>query len=200
MAAKKSPHTEGTPPLPIPTGQFDQIEGATTKADRQEFFIPITGFAWFYPEEVAVIDHPAFQRLGRINQLGQAHLVFRGATHKRFEHVLGAVHVVEEMISAVNFNIEKARKRGNSHCAPIGKRETRFIRLGALLHDIGHVAAGHTLEDELELIGKHDADDRLDLIFDRRNWDSASGVPVDSLKDTINQRYSKYLPTQLASA
>ena len=67
----------------------------TTKAERQELFLPVSGFVWFYPEEVKVINHPAFQRLGRINQLGQAYLVFRGATHKRIEHALGAVHIAQ---------------------------------------------------------------------------------------------------------
>src|SRR5882724_5418194 len=82
------------------------------KARRQEFFLPVTGFVWFYPEEVEVINHPAFQRLGRINQLGQAHLVFRGATHKRIEHVLGVVGIVQKMIAAVQLNIEKSRAKG----------------------------------------------------------------------------------------
>ena len=95
--------------LPLSTQAEDQW---STKADRQEFFLPVTGFAWFYPEEVDVINHPAFQRLARINQLGQAHLVFRGATHKRIEHVLGAVCIAQRMISAVQFNAEKAKAKG----------------------------------------------------------------------------------------
>jgi hypothetical protein len=39
---------------------------------RQELFLPVSGFVWFYPEEMKVIDHPAFQRLGKVYQLGQA--------------------------------------------------------------------------------------------------------------------------------
>ena len=77
-------------------GQWPTYEDA-----RQEVFLPVSGFCLFFPEEIKVINHPAFQRLSRVNQLGQAHLVFRGATHKRIEHVLGAVHVVEQMILAV---------------------------------------------------------------------------------------------------
>jgi hypothetical protein len=124
------------------------------KAERQEFFLPVTGFVWFYPEEVKIINHPAFQRLGKINQLGQANLVFRGGTHKRMEHVLGAVHTVQKMISAVNFNIEKAQCAldPSANLPPLDEEtensalsdcEQRFVRLGALLHDIGHIAAGY---------------------------------------------------------
>src|SRR5947209_19233943 len=90
----------------------------SSKAERQEFFLPVSGFVWFYPEELAVIDHPAFQRLSRINQLGQAHLVYRGATHKRIEHVLGVVGVIQNMISAVQTNSEKGTFSGNSSSAP----------------------------------------------------------------------------------
>src|SRR5437867_8829028 len=39
---------------------------ASTKASRQEFFIPVSGFTWLYPEEVQVVNHPSFQRLGRV--------------------------------------------------------------------------------------------------------------------------------------
>jgi HD superfamily phosphohydrolase len=204
MPTKRSLHGEGTLPLgsaaPAQPRSAEIIEGASTKAQRQEIFLPVTGFAWFYPEEIAVIDHPAFQRLGRINQLGQAYFAFRGATHKRFEHVLGVVHIVQKMISSVNFNVEKSMARNRSGlCAALSEREQRFIRLGALLHDIGHVAAGHTLEDELELIGKHDADERLDLIFENSEWDSAPGVETAPLKDLINREYAKYVPRGLAS-
>jgi HD superfamily phosphohydrolase len=141
-----------------------------SKAQQQEFFLPVNGFVSYYPEEVNVINHPAFQRLSKINQLGQAHYVFRGATHKRSEHVLGAVGVVEGMIDAVNLNAEKAKVQQETHSLqdwrePLNESEERFIRLGALLHDIGHLAAGHTLEDELGLFGKHDEDTRLDYIF-----------------------------------
>jgi len=73
------------------------------------------------------------------------------------------------MISAVNFNAEKLKAKGDLafSARPISDREERFLRLGALLHDIGHVAAGHTLEDELALIGKHDEDKRLTLVFEK---------------------------------
>jgi hypothetical protein len=83
------------------------LERINNRADMQELFLPISGFVWLHPEELAIVDHPAFQRLSRIYQLGQAYLVFRGATHKRVEHVIGALHVVDRMISAVQINSDK---------------------------------------------------------------------------------------------
>src|SRR5271157_411241 len=102
-----------------------EISGEPTDASlpdgkyrRQEFFLPVSGFVWLYPEEVAVVDHPAFQRLSRINQLGQSYFVFRGGTHKRFEHVLGAVHILQRMISAVRMNAFKLSEKNPEYYTP----------------------------------------------------------------------------------
>ena len=191
---------------PKPTRRPNR-EGSS-KALRQELFLPVNGFIWFYPEEMRVIDHPAFQRLAKINQLGQAYYVFRGATHKRMEHVLGAVGVAQSMISAVNFNSEKTeleqlgRAFGEQNWREgLGIEEERFVRLGALLHDIGHLAAGHTLEDELGLFGKHDEDDRLDYIFGDREdlgrpeWEIDSDAPT--LAKLVDDLYGRYVPEDL---
>ncbi|TWB07386.1 hypothetical protein [Bradyrhizobium stylosanthis] len=173
----------------------------STRAERQEFFLPVSGFIWFYPEEVKVIDHPAFQRLSRINQLGQAHLVFRGATHKRIEHVMGVVSVISKMISATRINSEKnAIRKGPRSSAALSPHEERFLRLGALLHDIGHIAAGHTLEDELALLGKHDADQRLSLVFSKDNWDVPDNVEPESLETLVDRLYANYVTPKLRDA
>lgn len=159
-----SPRTV-VPPTPRPNIEGSKVAQATTPSPvvgsiptpaierRQEFFIPLSGFVWLNPQEVQVVDHPAFQRLGRIYQLGQVHLVYRGATHKRMEHALGALHMVQRMIGAIDRTSSEAKERsGEQNYAfgvPLNKNEKRFVRLGALLHDIGHIAAGHTVEDEL---------------------------------------------------
>ena len=164
-------------------------------AERQEFFLPISGFVWFFPEEMKIINHISFQRLSKINQLGQSFYVYRGATHKRIEHVLGVVGVIDEMISAVNHNAHKGTLlKDNSYAPKLSDQECRFLRLGALLHDIGHIAAGHTIEDELELLGKHDGDHRITTIFDKTDW---GGLVVASLRSVIDQEYKEYVPESL---
>ncbi len=167
----------------------------SAKEDRQEFFIPVSGFTWLFPEEVVVANHPAFQRLGKIYQLGQTYLVYRGATHKRFEHALGAVSVVQRMIDAVDHNGEKGRKNENLGTSLLLPEERHFIRLGTLLHDIGHMAAGHTVEDELGLVGRHDADGRLDLVFNGKDW---SDSQERTLAELINSIFAVYIPEELA--
>lgn len=66
---------------------------------------------------------------------------------------------------------------------PLSAAEAAFTRLGALLHDIGHLPAGHTFEDELALFDKHDGPDRLSLILDRRSWHGADVEPLRAVID-----------------
>lgn len=181
-------------------GDADAMDGrATRPEDRQELFLPVWGFVWFFPEEVEVIDHLAFQRLRGVYQLGQAHIVYPGATHRRFEHCLGAVHVVQRMVNAVRRNSAKARRRVTTSQARfvVGKAlnqyEAMFTRLGTLLHDIGHVPCGHTLEDELQLISRHDEDARLNKVFSFKG-DGSGAMTLESL---INRLYEPYVPQTL---
>jgi HD superfamily phosphohydrolase len=213
---------------PRPGGIEEQVtpmEGAvkqendrhSNREDRQEFYIPVHGFVWFYPEEVPIIDHPAFQRLSGLHQLGMAYVVYRGATHRRFEHALGTVWVAQRMLEAISHNCAKRHtKKPDLKDEWIrGSKPTmweeRFIRLGALLHDIGHVPFGHTFEDELHLLNKHDELERIDRILNRADWYDNDGRSVtngdcptgneedlrETLRDRINRLYRKYLPPEL---
>jgi HD superfamily phosphohydrolase len=160
----------------------------------QEFFIPVHGLVRVDKAELEIIDHPAFQRLGFIYQLGQAYLVYRGATHTRYEHALGTRHVIELLIEALNRNNPKEVDRTNRDGewildARLNDEEKLFLRLGALLHDIGHVAAGHTLEDELGLLDSHDRAERLADVLDRTSW---AGEPVaPTLREVIDRRFAE---------
>lgn len=137
----------------------------------QEVFLPVHGHVRLLPKEVAVVDHPAFQRLRVVRQLGFAHLVFPGGSHSRFEHSIGAVHIAERIIQSVRES--HARQSGSVPAArdwtliSIQDPVRRLIRLAALMHDIGHLPFGHTLEDELNHLRKHDGPERLSLIADR---------------------------------
>jgi HD superfamily phosphohydrolase len=161
----------------------------------QEFFLPVHGFVRLTKSEARVVSHPAMQRLGSIYQLGQAHLVFRGATHTRLEHCIGAVHVASRMMDEVDANQGQAMRAAvdgepESVGKPITSTERTFVRLAALLHDVGHLPAGHTLEDELGLLGKHDYMDRLNLVLDKTDW---PGGRVEPLRQLINNSYQAHV-------
>jgi len=203
---------EGLPPE-TRTDSFDIVnkifESENSPADPAvnddfEFFIPIHGFIRFSREELAVINHPAFQRLGEIYQLGQSYLVYRGATHRRLEHVLGTVHVAQEMMNAVEQTYSCRLRAGtadsDSNCTlgkPFSICERAFIRLAALLHDIGHLSCGHTLEDELGLLDKHDDPPRINLVLDRPDWPAGA---KRTLRQIVDDEYKKFLDGALVSA
>ena len=133
--------------------------------ETQELFLPVHGYVTLTQREVEVVNHPAFQRLRRTRQLGFAHLVFPGGVHTRFEHSIGAVHIAERIIRHVNQN---SSRNGADHPSwtleRIPEAERELIRLAALLHDIGHIPFGHTLEDELGHLPPHDDDARLTTV------------------------------------
>ena len=85
-----------------------------------------------------VIEHPWFQRLRRINQLGLTNVVYTGANHTRFQHTLGAYHLMKQAISVI-------RDKGHEVTA----EEAEGVYLAILLHDIGHGPFSHTLEHSI---------------------------------------------------
>ena len=98
---------------------------------------------------VAIMDTAAFQRLRYIRQLGLAHLVYPGATHTRFDHALGVYHLAVRALA-----ILRAGPPVPDHVW----RGAHLIPHAALLHDIGHYAFSHALE-ELEperIAGDHE--------------------------------------------
>ena len=97
---------------------------------------PVYGFISLpYNLVFDIIEHPYFQRLRRIKQLGLTHLVYPGALHTRFHHALGAMHITLKAIDVI-------RSKGHK----ISKKEAKATALGILLHDIGHGPFSHALE------------------------------------------------------
>ena len=84
------------------------------------------------------------QRLRSIRQLGFGYLVFPGAEHSRFSHVLGTMDLAGRVYDAV-----AAKSDGLLPTDP-GGRERRLVRAAALLHDIGHAPFSHSAEDLFE--------------------------------------------------
>ena len=102
------------------------------------------------PIAVRIVDTGAFQRLRYIRQLGLAHLVYPGATHTRFDHALAVYHLAKTALRLL--------KEGPPVPPEVWEGE-ELIPYAALLHDIGHYAFSHALE-ELEsnqLPGDHEA-------------------------------------------
>jgi HD superfamily phosphohydrolase len=100
-------------------------------------------------EEMRVIHTPEFTRLHGCRQLGITHLVYPAAKHARFEHVLGVLHVASRIA-------DELQKRKLFFTGDDGAKLRSILRFSALLHDMGHVPFGHTLEDEMPVIPKHD--------------------------------------------
>lgn len=90
------------------------------------------------PVAVRIIDTPAFQRLRYIRQLGLAHLVYPGATHTRFDHAVGVYHLATTALRLLR------EKGGAPEEAWAG---ADLVPYAALLHDIGHFAFSHALEE-----------------------------------------------------
>lgn len=87
---------------------------------------------------LSLIDHPVFQRLRRIRQLGLSSDVYPGAVHTRFNHALGAMHLMKEALEVLR------RKQ-----IPISDEEYEAAIIAILLHDIGHGPFSHGLEHEI---------------------------------------------------
>ncbi|MBK6777786.1 MAG: HD domain-containing protein [Flavobacteriales bacterium] len=100
---------------------------------------PIYGFITVPDATVLrLIDHPWFQRLRYIKQLGLSHLVYPGALHTRFHHALGAMHLMGQAI-------ETLRSKGHA----ITDDEAQGAAIAILLHDVGHGPFSHALESSL---------------------------------------------------
>ena len=100
---------------------------------------PVYGFITIPSELIfAIIDHPYFQRLRRIRQLGLTDFVYPGALHTRFHHALGAMHLM-------SITLDNLRIKGTE----ISEAEYEAALIAILLHDIGHGPFSHALEYSL---------------------------------------------------
>ena len=100
---------------------------------------PVYGFISIPTDLVFdLIQHPYFQRLRYIKQLGMTHLVYPGALHTRFHHALGAMHLM-------GMAIETLRNKGHE----ISTLEEEAVIIAILLHDVGHGPFSHALEESI---------------------------------------------------
>ena len=124
---------------------------------------PVYGFITIPSELVYdIMEHPWFQRLRRIKQLGLTNYVYPSAHHTRFQHALGAMHLMRQAVGVL-------RSKG----IHISHEEAEGLSIAILLHDIGHGPFSHTLEQSIvKGLSHEDISDmffaELDRLFDGR--------------------------------
>jgi HD superfamily phosphohydrolase len=98
---------------------------------------PVHGYVKLTEVERDLIDTSFVQRLRRVHQLAGSYLVYPGAVHTRFEHVLGAMHVAGQIAESL------------APTSGIGPDQVQEVRIAALLHDVGHGPFSHMYEEVL---------------------------------------------------
>ncbi len=147
---------------------------------------PVYGFISIPYESVFdLIEHPWFQRLRRIRQLGLTHLVYPGALHTRFHHALGAMHLMGQ-------TIETLRSKGHD----ITEEESEAVTIAILLHDIGHGPFSHALEHSLIEGISHETISAL--VMDRLNKEF--GNKLNLAIKIFKNAYRKHFLHQLVSS
>ena len=142
-----------------------------------------------------VLQHPYVQRLSRIKQLGLSYLVYPGATHSRFGHSLGAMHLMQEAIRSLRLKD-----------VDITEEEETAAMIAILLHDIGHGPFSHVLEHTI-VDGVTHEDISL-LMMLRINEDLRFGIydfkfgkrPLDLAIAIFKNEYEKHFLHQLISS
>lgn len=147
---------------------------------------PVHGFITIPSELIYdVIEHPYFQRLRRIGQTGLLNLIFPGATHTRFHHALGAMHLMFR-------TLETLKHKG----VEISPKEEQGALLAILLHDIGHGPFSHALENMLMKDYHHE---RLSLLLMQELNQEFSGE-LEIAMEMLQGKYHRAFFNQLISS
>ncbi|MFZ4399081.1 MAG: HD domain-containing protein [Bacteroidales bacterium] len=125
-----------------------------------------------------IIEHPYFQRLRRIMQLGLTHLVYPGALHTRFSHALGSMHL---MLQA----IEVLKQKGQI----ITEEETNAAAIAILLHDIGHGPFSHALENSIVENLNHETISELFMNRLNESFNGELSMALDIFKNNYHKKF-----------
>jgi len=127
---------------------------------------PVHGDIYLNRLEHLIINSRPMQRLRRVQQLGMAALVYPGATHTRFAHSLGALRAAQDLLDIVFDQrtdphgvpdlFEEWQQLSSAQRQRQRAEVTVVARLGAVLHDLGHIPFGHSIEDDLGSLRAHD--------------------------------------------
>lgn len=125
-----------------------------------------------------LIEHPYFQRLRRITQMGLSYLVYPGARHTRFQHALGCMHLMQKAV-------ETLRYKG----IEISHKEAEGLYIAILLHDIGHGPFSHAMEHS---IVSNIAHEEISLLFMQelnREFRGRLDVAIEIFKGSYPRRF-----------
>jgi len=148
---------------------------------------PVYGFINIYNEFIFdLIQHPYFQRLRNIRQLGLTYFVYPGATHSRFQHSLGAMYLMQNALDVLS-------DKG----IDISTEEKEAVLAAILLHDIGHTPFSHALEYLfVEDLSHEDCTKLLMEKLDREIFKDKLGLALQIFENT----YPKTFLHQLVSS
>ena len=140
---------------------------------------PIYGFITI-PNSLVydLIQHPYFQRLRRISQMGLSYLVYPGANHTRFHHALGAMHMMQKAVEVLRF-------KGIS----ISKEEENALYVAILLHDIGHGPFSHAMEHSIVEEVNHEAISLLFMNKLNEEFDGQLSLAIQVFKGQYHRKF-----------
>jgi hypothetical protein len=140
---------------------------------------PVYGFITLPSDLIFdIIEHPWFQRLRRIRQLGLTHMVYPGALHTRFHHALGALHLMTEAIESI-------KSKGHE----ITKEEETGAHIAILLHDIGHGPFSHALENSIVTGISHETLSILMMEELNKEFNGKLTIAIEIFKNTYKKKF-----------
>ena len=147
---------------------------------------PIYGFITLNKGIITnLINHPYFQRLRRISQLGLSYLVYPGANHSRFHHAIGCMHLITKAIYQI-------KQKGHI----INEEEEESLKIAILLHDIGHGPFSHALENSIVKDFSHE---ELSVLFMKELNKKFNGKLSLAIKIFQNTYHKKFLHQLVSS-
>jgi HD superfamily phosphohydrolase len=146
---------------------------------------PIYGFITIPSERIfSIIEHPYFQRLRRISQMGMSYLVYPGAHHTRFHHAIGCVHLMQKAVQIL-------RHKG----VIISEAEEEALQIAILLHDIGHGPFSHAMEHSIVEGVDHESISLLFMEEMNRDFNQSLTLALQIFRGTYNRRFLNQLIT-----